>query len=209
MNLFQENVCPSTLVVLDDVTHLRFRRTWWDIHGVTSLNNVFLRFCVFFITVLNNVSIFQGVKCSVMWGVGCGKSSYYCWRGNVCLPKSVPCNGFCTKYYRMDEYSVCQFDPELVLSPERDKREPLKKTAGTIAPIVTISLLILFTAIVVFLWMFRHKLGKFCSNKKSKTPAEMEKQPSLSELEMMELTDPFMSRCQNVKTFSVLDRDGS
>ena len=34
-----------------------------------------------------------GVKCAVMWGVGCGKSSFFCWRGNVCLPKSLPCNG--------------------------------------------------------------------------------------------------------------------
>ena len=35
----------------------------------------------------------QGAKCAVMWGVGCGRSSYFCWRGNVCLPRSLPCNG--------------------------------------------------------------------------------------------------------------------
>ena len=162
--MFQENVCPCIPDVMDDVILLRCQRTWLGIPGVTSPNNVFLRFIIFLITmfILNNVSIFQGVKCSVMWGVGCGKSSYYCWRGNVCLPKSVPCNGFCTKYYRMDDYSVCQFDPELVLSPERDKKKiTVKKTAGSIAPIVTISLLIFFTAIVVSFWMLRHKLGKY------------------------------------------------
>ena len=37
----------------------------------------------------------HGIKCRVLWGVGCGKSSYFCWRGNVCLPKSIPCNGNC------------------------------------------------------------------------------------------------------------------
>ena len=35
----------------------------------------------------------HGIKCRVLWGVGCGDESYFCWRGNVCLPKSIPCNG--------------------------------------------------------------------------------------------------------------------
>ena len=93
--MFQENVCPSTPDVMEAVTTLVLcQRAWLDIPGVTSLSSAYHRFIVFFITnIVINISNIQGVKCSVMWGVGCGKSSYFCWRGNVCLPKSVACNG--------------------------------------------------------------------------------------------------------------------
>ena len=49
-----------------------------------------------------------GVKCAVMWGVGCGKSSFFCWRGNVCLPKSLPCNGN-KDWRRLSEQRVLLF----------------------------------------------------------------------------------------------------
>ena len=105
--MFQENVCPSTHDVMEAATPLVLcQRAWLDIPGVRSLSSAFLRLIVFFITnivtntvtnvitnIVTNISNIQGVKCSVMWGVGCGKSSYFCWRGNVCLPKSVACNG--------------------------------------------------------------------------------------------------------------------
>ena len=63
-----------------------------------------------------------GVKCAVMWGVGCGKSSFFCWRGNVCLPKSLPCNGNKTKYFRLRlSYQVRARD--LIERAKRDLRE--------------------------------------------------------------------------------------
>ena len=104
----------------------------------------------------------------------------------------------------MDEFSVCQFDPELVFSPQRDQKA-MKETSGTIVPIVTISLLIFLTGILGILWMFRHRIRKYFRNQNDRKTPAAEKQPSLSELELMEITDPFMSRCKNVKTFSVHD----
>lgn len=64
--------------------------------------------------------------------------------GNVCLPKSVPCNGYCTGHYRLVDISGCQFDPGLV----RQARlaEPAHNQ-GTIAPLATITFLIVATIV--------------------------------------------------------------
>ena len=176
-----------------------------------------------------------GVKCAVMWGVGCGKSSFFCWRGNVCLPKSLPCNGkslsdklpvsedilgFCTKHYRLSVSSSCQFDPELVIPQPRTE---VRRTSGTLAPILTISLLLLGTAVglVIRSGLAGHSVRHYqhsvfrkyrdviiknlCSlDTRNPDPGHT---PSMSDLEMMEARDPFMTKCDNVKTFSVAERD--
>jgi len=147
-----------------------------------------------------------GVKCAVMWGVGCGKSSFFCWRGNVCLPKSLPCNGFCTKYYRLSDSSSCQFDPELVIPQPRTE---VRRSSGTLAPILTISLLLLGTAFGVVIRKYRAEMIKnLCKLCKSQNPGpDHGKPPSMSDLEMMEARDPFITKCNNVKTFAVAERD--
>ena len=39
-------------------------------------------------------------KCTVLSGDGCGPDSYFCWTGNVCQPRTIPCNFVCPPGYR-------------------------------------------------------------------------------------------------------------
>ena len=111
--------------------------------------------------------------------------------------------GFCTKYYRLDNSSTaCSFDPDLLRQAQvQDKKYENVENSGTIAPILTISLLILGTLVMFVYWMSTDKMTKYlsCFMKSKSKP----KEPGISELEMMETTDPFMSNYSNIKTFSV------
>ena len=133
-----------------------------------------------------------------MWGVGCGKSSYFCWQGNVCLPKSVPCNGYCTQYYKRIDQMSCAFDQDLLIG---DKEE-IKGTnpGGTLSPLVTIMLLVCATFVGVLI-SFRKHIMEQVERMRRRKPVE-EREPSMSELEVMEL-DPFSPECRDIKTFSV------
>ena len=143
--------------------------------------------------------IMHKVKCSIMWGVGCGKSSYFCWQGNVCLPRSVPCNGYCTKHYRKKDRMSCVFDPDSLLQEEVEDNDT--RTGGTLAPIITIVILMLSTVIGIIMMYFRKHIQQQIEKITKKKPRE-EREPSMSELEVMEL-DPFSSESRHIKTFSV------
>ena len=64
--------------------------------------------------------------------------------GGDCQSRESCCLGFCTQYYRLSDSSSCQFDPELVIPEPRNE---VRRSSGTLAPILTISLLLLGTAI--------------------------------------------------------------
>ena len=121
-------------------------------------------------------------------------------------------SGYCTKNYRKVERSVCQLEPGVSSRHQflRDRsrgwrgRRRSRRPGGTVAPLVTISLLIFSCCCGVLCWRFKQQmlslLGHFVEKNKS-----LERRPSISELEMMDV-DPFKSQFQNVKTFSVQDR---
>ena len=116
------------------------------------------------------------------------------------------CSGYCTKNYRKVERSVCQLDPDVRHQFLRDRRRGgrrgSRRPGGTLAPLVTISLLIFSCCCGVLCWRFKLQilniLGHFVEKNKS-----LSRRPSISELEMMDV-DPFKSQFQNVATFSVL-----
>ena len=111
--------------------------------------------------------IMQGVRCSIMWGVGCGKSSYFCWQGNVCLPRSVTCNGYCTKHYKRRDQMSCVFDPDEVISEKEDNK--VKETGGTHAPVETIMFCSFFGTLIGVLFNFRnHIMDQVMAIKKRK-----------------------------------------
>ena len=113
--------------------------------------------------------IMQRVRCSIMWGVGCGKSSYFCWQGNVCLPKSVPCNGYCTQYYKRVDQMSCAFDQDLLIREKEENKD--SKPGGTLAPLVTIMLLVC-AAIVLVLVSFRKHIMDQVERMRRKKPVE-------------------------------------
>ena len=100
---------------------------------------------------------------------------------------------------------VCQFDPEAVIRGNKEDNE-VKEAGGTHAPIVTITLLIFGTVLGV-LFIFRKNIMDQVKDITKRKPEE-EREPSMSELEVMEL-DPFSSECKNIKTFSVRNGLGS
>ena len=95
--------------------------------------------------------------------------------------------------------TVCMFDPAEVVRGEQKDREG-DKAGGTIAPIVTIMLLIMGTMLVIII-VFRGNIMNHLKGITKRKPKE-EREPSMSELEIMEV-DPFQSECKSVKTFSV------
>ena len=76
--------------------------------------------------------------------------------------------------------------------------------SGTIAPIVTMSLLIIASIMFAIYWRYRVKIHGIIGTLTG--TYEPEKPPSLSELEMVELRDPFVSNSKHVKTFCVDDQ---
>ena len=96
----------------------------------------------------------------------------------------------------------CVFDPEAVFRENEDNSETLR--GGTHAPVVTIVLLI-FATLVGVMFNFRKHIREQVMAIKKRKPKE-EREPSMSELEVMEL-DPFRLESRHIKTFSV--RNGS
>ena len=93
----------------------------------------------------------------------------------------------------------CVFDPDSLLQEEVEDTDT--KTGGTLAPLITIVLLMLGTLIGIIVMYFRKQI-KQKLEKMTKKKSKNEREPSMSELEVMEL-DPFTSESRNIKTFSV------
>ena len=100
-------------------------------------------------------------------------------------PKDIFCvSGYCTKNYRKVERSVCQPDPnarqQFLRDGRRSGRRGRGRHGGTLAPLVTISLLIFACCCGVLCWRFKQQilniLGPFLEKNKS-----LSRRPSLSE----------------------------
>ena len=90
----------------------------------------------------------------------------------------------------------CVFDPDSLLQEEVEDTDT--KRGGTLAPLITIVVLMLFTLTgIIAKNQIKQKLEKITKKKPRK-----ERERSMSELEVMEL-DPFSSESRNIKTFSV------
>ena len=103
---------------------------------------------------------------------------------------------------------MCYFDSSLVLSAAshgEEMAQQLRDTdSGTIAPIVPLSLLIVASFMFAIYWRYRHRIHGIIGTLTG--TYEPEKPPSLSELEMVDLRDPFVSESKHVKTFCVDDQ---
>ena len=96
---------------------------------------------------------------------------------------------------------MCEFDPELRWRQQSLRGRRRRRRGGTLAPLLTISLLILSTGCAALSWHFRKQIlslqERFFPSSKP-----LPRQPSISELEMMEV-DPFKCQYESIKTFSV------
>ena len=84
-----------------------------------------------------------------------------CLSDNIVRADGPDSSGFCTQYYRLTVSSSCQFDPELVIPQPRTE---VRRSSGTLAPVTTISLLLLGTAVglvIRFTWFYSFK-RTFC-----------------------------------------------
>ena len=106
--------------------------------------------------------------------------------------------------YRKVDQSVCQLDLQHSSSRLLTERRR-RRRGGTLAPLLTVSVLVVLSLCAAVYWVFKQQITKLIARFLPPNKP-LPKQPSISELEMMEV-DPFKTQFQSIEKFSVHEKN--
>ena len=119
-----------------------------------------------------HVWILIGLQYQHSTGPGCGPGLYYCWKGNICLPTSLPCNGYCPALHRSTPLTaflnaIIRRDSGLILRCISSPAPPLAPLLSSssipqntsLTPLLTLLLLSITLLPTLFVYLKRRKIA--------------------------------------------------